>query len=106
MIYAYFNYPNPHVTIHKDAACGNIQQHKRPQQRSFHVDIDTLSSMLRKFANKEEQFTAQAGLNDMWLVVDFNDEAFETAVVLHIKELLGNSYRPFKSAPVNTHCNP
>lgn len=48
-------------------------------------------------------FNAQAGYNDMWLEVDFNNQDFETAVVWYIKELLGNHYRPFKLAPVNTH---
>ena len=104
MIHAYFNYPNPHVTIHQNPDCGYIRPHDRPQQRIFHLNIETVSSMLKMFENNEVRFTAQATLNDMWLEVDFNNQAFEVAIVLYIKEILGRYYKPYQAAPISTHC--
>ena len=33
MTIAYFNYPNPHVTLHTDQRCPEIGKHKKTTQR-------------------------------------------------------------------------
>ena len=58
MLFAYFNYPNPHVTIHHDPDCGLIRTHDRPQQRTFRINAGTISSILEKFNNKEVRYVA------------------------------------------------
>lgn len=50
------------------------------------------------------QFSSRAGLNDMWLEIDFNDSEFEMAVIRYIHHLLGRYYKPFQASQIEIHC--
>lgn len=104
MIKAYINYPNPHVTVHGDSACGSIQSQNKPDQRLCRINVKTISDELRKFQNNEYRFGATPSNNDMWLEIDFDDKAFEMAVIEHICSLLGKHYSPFARVKPEPHC--
>ena len=104
MLKAYVNYPNPHVTIHRNSACSSIQQQRKTGQRLVRLDLSTLSSELKNFEQKQYTFGAEAATNDLWLDVDLGDTGFERAVVEYVKKLLAAHYTPFGRVTVDTHC--
>jgi hypothetical protein len=104
MISAYINYPNPHVTIHANDGCGNVQQQHKQGQLNVLLNRKTLSSELERFESKFYKFGADQSTNDMWLTVDFSDSKFERAVVEYIRQLLASNYSPFARVTVNEHC--
>ncbi|NQV70768.1 MAG: hypothetical protein HQ498_12150 [Pseudohongiella sp.] len=106
MIDVYVNYPNPHITIHADSSCGNIQQHHKRSQRVIKITHGSLSRELLKFAAGDYKFAPNAELNDMWLEVDLEDSKFEHSVVDHIWVLLAKKYSPFRSIKIDEHCQP
>ena len=104
MLRAYINYPNAQVTIHGDITCSFVRQRNKAAQRTVRLNVRTLSSELGKFSDKAYRFASEAALNDMWIEVDFGDEAFERAVVGYVKTLLARHYRPFAGVRVTGHC--
>ena len=104
MVYAYFNYPSSRVTVHRDPNYGMIGPHDKPGQRTCRIDTTSISAELRKFRDKVYRFQSSPEWNDMWLEVDFQDVEFETAVVRHIRRLLGQHYKPFADTCVTVHC--
>jgi len=103
MLKAYINYPNPHFTVHGSASCGEIRKMQRPEQRVVDIDRTSISDLLERFAGKHYRFAAEAGLNDMWLELSFDDPEFERAVVRHVRHLLGSHYEPLRNAPIKEH---
>jgi hypothetical protein len=104
MIKAYFNYLDPAVTVHQNPNCAHAKV--GPDQRIRHVLInaDSLSKELARFRNNKYRFAEEPGLNDVWLILDFQDPEFETALVRHLKRIVGLLYSPIKSCEVRVHC--
>ena len=68
------------------------------------ISTDTLSEVLINFHQQEYRFASQAELNDMWLTLQFDDPAFERAIVSHIKTQLERYYTGFRRGTINQHC--
>jgi hypothetical protein len=73
-------------------------------QRHIRIDIDSASTELRCFANKKYTFASNAGSNDMWLDIEFEDAAFEKAVLEYVRRLIGKHYAPLNRAELTFHC--
>ena len=106
MINVYINYPNPHIKIHADSNCGNIQQHHKQNQKVIKIDRASLSRELLIFAAGDYKFAPNAELNDMWIEVDLEDKKFECSVIDYIWQLLAKKYSPFQGIRIDEHCQP
>jgi hypothetical protein len=104
MLVAYFNYPNTRITVHTNPHCSYVPGDERPPRRSRCITLSTPSRELQLFADQHYSFQARAGLNDLWLVVEFGDQVFERAVVEYIQRLLARRYSPFGKTAINSHC--
>jgi hypothetical protein len=104
MTHAYINYPNPRITLHGKSSCSDIGKMGKSIQRHVRVDDSSVSAELQRFRAKSYRFSADATANDMWLEVDFDDAAFERAVVAHIHRLISVHYKPFATVTVEPHC--
>jgi len=104
MIKAYVNYPNPHVMIHTDIACSEIQKQNKAKQRVVSLSPTTVFSEFQKFASGQYGFSADSGSNDLWLEVDLGNTALEKAAVNFIVWLLGIHHKPFISVNPKDHC--
>jgi hypothetical protein len=104
MLQAYLNYPNPKIRVHAQPNCSEIGKMKKAGQRHVVIDDKSISAELQKFAAKVYRFNADASSNDMWLSVDFNDPAFEQAVIEHVQRLVGAHYTPFAPVKIDHHC--
>ncbi len=104
MLRVYINYPNPKFSVHTDHSCAHIQKSAKPNQREVSVDVQTISTELARFREKEYSFGAYPAANDMWLLIDFADQDFEMAVLRYIQRLIGKHYRPLRDATIETHC--
>lgn len=105
MLHAYFNYPNPHVSVHRRAGCPEIGKAMKVGQRRIRIDRASITGELQQFAAKAYTFAAERSTNDLWLEVDFGDPTFEFAVVQHVLHLIGTHYKPFAAVKVDTHCS-
>lgn len=104
MLQVYINYPKPHFSIHGDSSCNFIMNHQKSDQRNIKINIDTFSTEIKKFKTKKYRFAAKSALNDMWMIIDFDDIAFEKSVVILIHHILSEHYSPFKDCPIDNHC--
>ena len=104
MIKAYINYPQPHVTIHHNLYCGNIQSQQKPNQRYIKINSSSLDGELKNFRVKKYRFASNPDYNDMWLEIDFHNTDFEQKVLQDICQIIGNYYRPLKGIKPITHC--
>ena len=104
MLSVYLNYPVSKISAHHDPDCRHIRPTDKPGQRVVRIDLGNLSAELQKFRDKEYPFTSTAGLNDMWLEIDFQDRDFEEAVVRFVQQLLGEHYKRFAEASMTIHC--
>jgi len=102
MTSAYINYPNPHITIHFDTSCPQIQKMRKVNQRRLVLSRDTFDDGLRELSTL--RLRAEAGFNDLWLTVDFGNQDFEEAVVRYAREVLGKRYSPLKKCRMVSHC--
>ena len=59
---------------------------------------------MKDFINGDFVFKSEQGLNDVWLEINFDDLAFEIAIVKHILFHLGRQYEPFDSLNPDIHC--
>jgi len=100
----YLNYPNPHITIHKDASCGQIHMHKKQDQRHISVNSITLRFVLNDFINDKYIFKAEKQFNDLWLEISLDTPEQEMGLVYVIQAIIGQRYSPFSDAPVSVHC--
>jgi len=103
MLHAYVNSPQPKVITHPDPSCPRIQMNAKPGQRIVRINIDTISTELRRFKAKEYRFAAEPSKNDMWVEVDFDDAEFEAAVVEYIRCLIGKHYSGIRRVSVRRH---
>ena len=104
MTKVYVNYPNPKFSIHRNPLCEEVRKRKKTDQRHILIDIDSVSIELRRFANKKYTFNSNAGSNDMWLNIEFDDTLFEESVLKYIRRLIGKHYVPLGKAELKTHC--
>jgi hypothetical protein len=104
MIKAYMNYPNCNITVHRNPNC--LQAKVGPKQSVRHVIInaDNLSKELNKFRSNKHKLSAETGMNDIYLILDFGDPVFEEALVGHIKRLVGLNYEEIKNSDMLVHC--
>jgi hypothetical protein len=104
MLKAYINYPNPHITVHIDPNCAHIQAHHKPNQRYCRINLVTISTELQNFQNKKYTFAANPEHNDIWIEIDFQNQAFELAVLEYVCLLLGKHYKPLAGLKPARHC--
>lgn len=104
MIKACINYQTSRVTIHRNPNCTHAKVGPGEIHRHIVLNADTISGELRKFEKKKHRFASEAGLNDMWLIVDFFDTEFEEAIVAYIRKRIGNHYKPIKDSELYVHC--
>lgn len=100
----YINYPNPHITIHNDASCQQIQIHQKTGQRRIQIRPASLKSVLNDFIVDKHDFEPMKEYNDMWLDITLDSPDQEFGIVYVIQALLGQRYSPLANAPVNIHC--
>jgi len=103
---AYFNYPTSRVTVHRDPTCPFFRRGDNPPGRKCLLNARTISTELGKFERGEYKFTSQAGYNDIWLEVVFQDDEYELALAKHIHKLLARGYKRFRDAQMRIHCEP
>jgi glutamate synthase domain-containing protein 1 len=104
MIKAYLNYPNPHMMLHSDSACGEIGKMQKASQREVAINRASFTQALNQLADRGFQLGAQASINDVWLIIDFSDAEFEEAVARFVCRVLGQRYSPLRNAPIRKHC--
>jgi len=104
MTHAYINYPNPHITVHRQVACRDIGKMGKAGQRRIRIDNASVSHEFGQFTKQAYRFMADASANDMWLEIEFNDSAFELAVVEHVRLLIAARYSPFSVVSIEAHC--
>jgi hypothetical protein len=104
MIKAYIDYNDPCVTIHRNPLCVNAKVGPDQKIRHLLLNPGSLSKELSRFRNNKHRFTEEPGMNDMWLVFDFQDSEFEMALVSHLKKLAGRSNSTIKDCKVQVHC--
>lgn len=100
----YINYPNPHITIHKNVSCRQIQMHQKDEQRHISVRKENLKSVLSKFINEDYEFKAEKQFNDLWLDISLDTYEQEIGFVHTLQAIIGQRYKPLSNAPISIHC--
>ena len=103
-MHVYINYPNPHITIHNNASCLQIQKNRKTGQRRVQIRPANLKAVLNDFIVEKYNFKAEKNYNDMWLDISLDTKDQEIELVDEIQAVLGLRYKPLKNAPVNVHC--
>jgi hypothetical protein len=101
----YINFPNPHITIHKNASCQQIQMHQKSGQSIVKVSPTTLKNVLSQFINDAYDFKSEAQWNDLWLDISLSTSDQEIGFVHIIQAILGQRYKPLGNAPIGVHCH-
>jgi len=104
MMKVYVNYPEPKLSIHYNPLCEEVQKRGKSDQRYIRINIDSVSTELRSFANKKYTFNSNAESNDMWLDIEFDDADFEISVLEYVHRLIGKHCAPLGKAKLITHC--
>lgn len=99
----YINYPNPHITIHRDAECPQIQKYRKKSQRIVGVTAENLGDVLTDFIHGKYRFAADSARNDLWLDIRLDTPKHEESLVYIIQAILSLHYKPFESAPISEH---
>lgn len=102
MTNAYLNYPNPHMTLHRNSACAEIGKMHKAEQRNLKIDQTSFSQAFNQLTSL--QLGSQASVNDVWLTINFKDTEFEQAVAEYVCRFLSLRYGPLKDASVEKHC--
>ena len=100
---AYINHPNPHITIHRNPACPQIQKHQKESQRTVTVTAQNIGYVLTDFIQGKYRFAADSAHNDLWLEISLSSSKREESLVYVVQAILSLKYRPFERAPVNKH---
>ena len=100
----YINYPKPHITVHKDTSCRQIQMHQREDQRHVKVRLTNLDDVLTKFINEDYEFGSDKRINDLWLDISLDTYEQEMGLVHTLQAILGQQYKPLSNAPITIHC--
>lgn len=99
----YVNFPNPHLTMHRDPNCGEIQKHHKPHERKISVTAATLSNVLTDFIQNKRRFQANPQENDLWLDVSLSTTKHEEAFVYVLHLILSGNYGSFQHAEIIDH---
>lgn len=102
MIHAYVNSPAARGSLHRVSTCNEIRKHRKEHQRRLRIDVASFAASLTTLA--EMPFRAEAGFNDLWLEIDFSDQAFEVAVAEFVVRRLGTRYSRVASIELTPHC--
>lgn len=102
MIYTYINSPAARGAYHRVATCAEIRKHGKEHQRRLQFDAATFAVALN--ALDDMPFRAEAGFNDVWLEIDFNDQAFELAVAEFVVRRLAGRYSRIARIKLTQHC--
>jgi hypothetical protein len=100
----YINYPNPHITVHKNPACKQIQAHQKSDQRLVNVNDATLKKVLSAFNKDAYDFRADPQWDDMWMDISLSTPEQEIGFVHIMQAILGKRYKPLAKAPISFHC--
>jgi hypothetical protein len=100
----YINYPNPHITIHKNTSCRQIQKQQKDEQRHIKIRITNLDDVLTKFINEDYEFRSEKLYNDLWLDISLDNYELEIGVLRTIQAIIGQRYKPLSNAPITIHC--
>ncbi|QRN83031.1 hypothetical protein JR338_11550 [Chloroflexota bacterium] len=103
MIAVYINYPRTRCSIHVNSSVEEKQRHDKKDQRILKINVFTISSYFEKFKKLEYRFEPSQEYNDMWLEVDFGDEAFEIAVAKYVLALIAERYPKMGNIPPEMH---
>ncbi len=93
MIMAYFNYPEKHITIHRNPNCGSVLQQKKLNPRVVSVTPATLGKVLADFAANKVDFGSTNLINDLWLEISLNTLTQEESVVHVVHAFLSRRYK-------------
>ena len=104
MIKAYLNATDARVTVHNNPNCDSAHIKMNQDQRTVLLNTDTLSRELRRFRNNEYRFMTKAGMNDIWLILDFQDAEYENALASYLKRLVGQGLRTTANWELQVHC--
>lgn len=52
----YIYYPKPHITVHRDTSCRQIQMHQKEDGRHVKVRLTNFNDVLTKFINEDYEF--------------------------------------------------
>ena len=104
MLYANFDYPTSHITIHRDPNCVYLEEPRWAKRRVRRINIANITAELAGFRDRAHRFDSGGGLDSMWLQVDFGDPTFEMAVVRYVQQFLGRRYTPFRKARITVCC--
>lgn len=102
MLTVYFNYPNSYISIHGDRYCGEIPDDPKPNHREVDIDLSNVDDELERLY--QHPFGSTVAKNDMWVRVNFGDEAAEKAIINKIQKILGRRYKPFREPEISRHC--
>lgn len=100
MLNAYLNYPNSAITVHRDPACAQIRSHRKQNQRSLKINLESMGEVLRDFIGARYVFASTAENNDMWLEIECGDEQLSHEVLGFIRRTLAKKYSPFRGASI------
>jgi hypothetical protein len=104
MIKAYINTTDARVTVHNNPNCNSAQIKINQDQRTVLLNTDTISRELRRFRNNDYRFASEAGMNDMWLILDFQDADLENALASYLKRLVGQRQKTAADWDLQVHC--
>ena len=102
---AYINYPNPHITIHRNSGCSQIRKNQKSNQRHIDVTPQNVDGVMKKFANDGYKFSASSEYNDLWLDISLGTTERDDKFLRNIRLELGRHYKPFEGVVVNQHCS-
>lgn len=104
MIKAHVSSADARVTIHNNPNCASARITVSQDHRTALLNTDSLSSELRRFRDNEYRFLAKAGMNDMWIILDFQDPEFENALARHLKRLVAKGHKTPGNWELQVHC--
>ena len=103
-MHAYINYSKPHITIHNNASCRQIQMRQKDEQRHIKVSITNLDDVLTKFINEDYEFRSDKQFNELWLDISLDTYEQEIGFVHTLQAILGQRYKRLSNAPITVHC--
>ena len=95
----YIDYPIPSFTPKHGVPAEARRVHHKENQRVIKIDARNFSSEIQPFILKQMKFESKAGLSDLYVEIDFDDEQFEMETGKFIQRLLGQRYKPLADAP-------
>lgn len=104
MIKAYIDCNDASITVHRNSLCEKANVGPDKKVRHVMLNPDFLSKELDRFRSGKHRFADERYMNDMWIILDFQDKEFEIAVVNHLKKVIGLSHSALKDCRIQEHC--